>query len=432
MSLKKNKKIISIATIAALMHTAQPFASTNLFKPYSPTLRFAAAPKQCHFRVGANGEYGTSSTGKNGNSRRANVLNIFETSQSALAALEQPTDAVETAGFIAMRNQLRVAAARDDGQRGHIALSGKFEQWDVTPHVTYTTGVDFMPGNISLNVAVPMRGMRVHGITRKELTKTTGIVPVQDQATHYLLTDDIKAKAKTFGNLDLSDWEATGIGDVAVLLGWANNYPQTKDNLENVELHAFVGFTAPTAAQKDEDKAFSIALGNDGAWSLPIGLGLDLDFKNHIALGAEAQFEVLFDDTKVRRIKTSPAQTEFLLFNKTRVTKDHGLTWRFCLYGQAYHFLGGLSLKAAYEYVKHENDRLTPKSDSVSASAVNSSVRLHEWNMHHFIFQMNYDFFKGLEKSIIKPQISFFYKLPVDGKLVLAPQTFGGQVAFNF
>ena len=426
-------KIIPFIAVATALQTAHPFAATNLFKAHSPTLRLAQAPKKCHFRVGANGEYGQSRTGRNADSSKVNVLNLFEASQSALAALEQPTDAVLNAtDFINVRDQLRIIGARDDGTRSHIALSGKFEQWDVTPHVTYSSPIDLIPGTLSIMVALPIRQMRIDDVTVKDLTNKGAIVPAQDLATTTLLTDAIVANAKKFGGLDLGNWEQTGLGDLEILFGWANNYPQTKDNLENVELHAFIGFTAPTAEEKDENKAFSVALGNDSAWSLPLGIGLDLDFKHHIALGAEAQFEILFDDTKVRRIKTSPVQTEFLLFNKARVTKDHGLTWRFLLYAQGYHLWSGLSLKTAYEYVKHENDRLTPKSDSVSAGAVNSSAKLGEWNMHHFIFQLNYDFFEETKNFAVKPQLSLFYKLPIDGKLVLAPQTFGGQLAFNF
>jgi hypothetical protein len=246
------------------------------------------------------------------------------------------------------------------------------------------------------------------------------------------LTDDIKQTAKTLGNLDLGEWSDTGLGDLVVTLDWSNDYPQEKQSLRNVELHAFLGLSTPTGRERDEDRAFSIALGNDGAWSLPFGLGIDLDFKYRIALGAEAQFEVIFDDTKVRRIKTEEHQTEFLLFNKERVTKDHGLSWRFYLYLQGFRFWRGFSLKGAYEYAKHDSDRLTPKSDRVSATVANGSRTLNEWNMHHFVFQLNYDFFKETGNFAITPQLSFFYKLPITGQRVINPHTIGGQLVVNF
>lgn len=423
------KRLLAALMVASAAHTALPFAPTNLFAPYASSLRLPSAPKKCAFRVGANGEYGQTNTGKNADGRKANVLNLFETSQSVLAALEQPTTAVATTDFIATRNALHILGAYDDGTRGHIALQGKFEQWDVTPHVSYKPCIDAIPGALSLSAALPVRGMRVYDV--KLTDKTTGILPV-DVDVQSFLTTDMVGNAKKYGNLEMKNWDGTGLGDLAVTLGWSNDYPQTKDSLENVELHAFVGFTAPTSERKNEDKAFAMALGHDGAWTMPIGLGLDLDFKHHIALGAEAQFEIAFNDTKVRRVKTDVHQTEFLLLNKSRVTTDHGLTWKFNVYAQAYHFLGGFSLKAAYEYIKHEADRLTVKEDNISSAAANSSARLKEWNMHHMIFQANYDGFECCKDACIKPQVSVFYKLPVDGKLAVQPQTFGGQLALNF
>ena len=160
----KMKHLLAALVAASAAHTALPFAPTNLFTPYSSSLRLPSAPKKCAFRVGANAEYGQTNTGKNADSRKANVLNIFETSQSVLAALEQPTTDVATTDFIATRNALRVAGARDDGKRGHIALQGKFEQWDATPHATYSPCIDVVPGKLSFGVALPVRGMRVYDV----------------------------------------------------------------------------------------------------------------------------------------------------------------------------------------------------------------------------------------------------------------------------
>jgi len=146
-------------------------------------------------------------------------------------------------------------------------------------------------------------------------------------------------------------------------------------------------------------------------------------------LGLDAQFEVVLDDSKDRRMKTHPYQTEFLLLNKGRSTKEHGLTWKFYLYAQAFQFWRGLSLKAAYEYIKHDNDRLSPKTDDFNANIANTARSLEEWYTHNLIFSLNYDFFKCKR---IKPQLSLFYKLPLTGKRVVMPQTLGGQLTLNF
>ena len=109
---------------------------------------------------------------------------------------------------------------------------------------------------------------------------------------------------------------------------------------------------------------------------------------------------------------------------------DHGFLWKFYLYLQGFHFYKGLSLKTAYEYLKKDSDSLSPKSDEFNAGVVNSARWLDEYFSHHVIFSLNYDFFK--ECKHFKPQLSLFYKLPVGGKGIIAPDTFGGQIAVSF
>lgn len=412
----------------AVFAKAAAFAPTNFFPPYAPTLRLPPVSECDPFRLGVNVEWGKTHKGRNWDGKKRNVLQINDDTQSTIAMFEFATPDVLTPEFIAIRDALRIIGARDDGQRGHITLTGEFEQIDVTPHVRYVLPVNWCSGELALFLGLPIRHARIDGV---HFTDLTNPLACPDQRVQELLTgsfDLLKLKTKALGNLSLDDWKETGLGDLLFTVGWSNDYPQDKDGLHNVELHAFIGVLFPTSEPKDEDRAFSIAFGNDGAWAMPFGLGIDLDFAHHIALGAEAQFEVIFDHTKTRRMKTHLSQTEFLLLNKGRASKDHGLTWKFYLYLQAYRFWRGLSFKTSYEYVKHDSDRLTPKSDDFNSAIVNSAHSLGEWNMHHFIFDINYDFLC----TRFKPQLHFFYKLPITGKKVINPHTIGGQLAVNF
>lgn len=441
MKTKTIKKLLVGVSLLVLAE-ASAFAPTNFFPPYDPALRLPPASDKDPFRIGLNIEWGETHNCRNWDGDKHNVLQIHNDSESSIAALYNPTTAVATADFLNLNRLLRIAGgawrpggvggggAFDDGVRGHIRWTGHFEQVDFTPHLRYEFPFNFA-GHLAISAMLPIRHAEIDDTHYEDLTGgDLAVVPAHDLVVQQQMTNDIRAFAKKYGNLDLTDWDKTDIGDLTVMLDWFKDFEQNKEALKNVELHAKLGVSFPTGLEKDEDKAFSLAFGNDGAWGLPFGIGLDLDFKYHIALGVEADFEVIFDHTKTRRMKTEIHQTDFLLLNKGRASMDYGFLWKFYVYLQAFHFWKGLSLKFAYEYAKHDSDSLTPKDNQFNSMIANTARSLDEWYSHNLIFSMNYDFFK--EIKCCKPQIHFFFKLPVGGKRIIYPWTLGGQLAFNF
>jgi len=410
------------------------FAPVNFFPPYDTNYRFhyPDVDDDVSYRAGINFEFGSTSQGRNWRGKTSNVLRLYDESQNTIAMLLNPTSCIQdrVGNLLACITGACAGHPTDDCQRGHVQLTGKFDGWEVTPHFRYLLPFDVLGGDIGISAHLPIRHAKVSGIKRCDLTGDCRMV---DLEVKRLLTDVICQKTREFGCLDLSSWSQTGLGDLVFLLDWMNAYYQTKENLKEVTVHAKVGLSIPTGKEKDEDKAFSMPLGvGDGAWGIPFGIGLDLYFKQRIMIGGEAEFFILFDKTRLRRLKTHEFQTEFLLLNKGKATKDHGLHWKFNIYLQAYQFWKGLSAKVTYQYFKHDDDRLTPSSDVFSSLIVNTAHSLKEDNMHHFIFQMSYDFFEERAHCWIKPQVNLFYKVPLTGRGTIEPHTFGGQIGFNF
>ena len=425
------KKLLLYVAVGMGLHSmASAMAPNNFFAPYDPNLRLAAAP-DTKFRVGLNVEGGSTRTGRDLNHNKSNVLQLYDATQSTIAMVMVPTCQIANQLPISLPVLTSWAGApTDDGYRGHIQMTGKFEQVDATVYGTYLLPQRIVPGDLSLSAYLPVRQVSVDGIQFKDLTRPNTAADLDIIAFLAGFTN-FKNSLKTVANLDLNAVHKTGLGDLLFMLNWQNDYRQDKEFLKNVTMFAQIGLSFPTGAKKDENRAFSVALGNDGAVSMPIGIGMELDFVHHITAGLDVDFLILFDETRNRRLKTDFRQTEFLLLNKGLSTKDHGLTWQFNLFLQALHVAGGLSAKVAYDYIKHDDDRLTAKSDAFNNAVINSAKILEEWNMHHFIFSVSYDFFKEC-KNWGQPQINFFYKLPVTGKGIVNPQTFGGQLAFNF
>jgi len=253
-----------------------------------------------------------------------------------------------------------------------------------------------------------------------------------DLLTKELVTDSIDEVVKELGGLSIRDWDRSGLGDIAVVAKFYRDFPQEKEHLKNVRITAHAGVTIPTSEQRNEDEAFSFSLGNDGAWGIPLGLALDLDFSDYVRAGVEGYFLALLDETRIRRMKTDEHQTDFLLLHKGRSARSFGPMWRFLFYAQFSGLIEGLSATTAYHFTKHDNDTLIPQTDEFLHGVVNSAESLREWAIHNFLFQLNFDAGVAHKNWWIKPHVSLFYKLPLIGKRSISTSTFGAQIGLSF
>ncbi|MCK4650967.1 hypothetical protein KAT08_02205 [Candidatus Babeliales bacterium] len=403
------------------------YAPTNFHKPYDVNFRMAEW-KGTRFRFGTNFEYGTTNKCRDFDENKVGVLRIYNKNESALAML---LGAKRGSDIHQLANNLlpAFAPAADDGERGRFLLDGKFEGLDFTFCGQYRLPIETIPGKFDFYTYIPFRYMRVGNVKWNDQTKD---VLNADRDVKRYLTDNISDVVKELGDLDISSWNKTSIGDIIFMLSWYLDFRQLKEHLKNVRITSRIGLTIPSASEKDEDKVFSLPLGNDGAWGVPLIASIDLDFVRKVKAGLEFEALILFDRIRERRLKTDEHQTDFLLLHKGKATKSFGVTWKFNLFVQVQHFLSGLSGMIAYQFLKHDDDKLTAQTNDFSYSIINSAQSLKEWGMQNFVFQLNYDFFKDCRNCWLKPQLSFFYKLPVTGKQVINPHTFGGQLAFNF
>lgn len=430
-----NKKLLLASIILYSLNTAEAFLRThdgaNFFRPADSTVKLPYLEKT-RWQLGSRFEYGRTRVGRNYADCRRNILQIHDEYESALHMIENPSSCLDERLTTPSGGNLRLflQTVPRDGVRGTQCLTGKFSGWDWTLFGHKIISVTQIPGAFRFSVHVPLSHKKISHVaicdrTNCDITQATAPF---DLLTKQFITQDLRNNVQKWGCLDLSEWEKTGLGDIVCVLEWKGVFPQKKENLKEVDLSGRVGVSIPTGEAKDEDKAFSMPMGNDGAWAVPFGISLGLNFLHKIRAGIDADFLALFDTRRVRRLKTVNEQTEFLLLNKGLTLKEYGLTWQFHLYVQAYHFAKGLSASCAYDYVKHDGDRLIPKTNAFDTCIVNTAHSLKEWNVHNLIFKLNYD----ITYKSYTPQLELFYKLPVSGKNVIDPETFGIQVAINF
>lgn len=441
-----------LLVFSCLGTAAHAFAPANFGRAYDYAGRLSSLA-DVNFKLGAKLEYGDTRDGRNSLHQRRNVLALQDDTQSTLNMILNPVGAVATNAALAAAitgltfggQPIPVDDSATGGTRGREKLMGRFSELDTTFYAGYNFSMGDWVGSLALSLFVPVVWKKIDQVSIKDLTLANA--NVQNSRTRRFVTNNLTTNVQAWGGLDLSAWDKTGVGDITLLLEWKKLLFPDCDYVKRVNFMAQLGVIFPSAQEKDENRAFSMPLGNDGAWSMPFGLGMEMMFPYYIKIGVDGTVEVLFDHTRVRRLKTNVNQTEFFLLNKGRATKRYGLTWQGHAFIEAFHFWDGLSLKFEYQYVSHDKDKLVSQDPAFNNATINALNGLKTWNINNLIFSATYDFcahrhFHCDHRSSchereddcfhIVPQIQFFYKLAVDGRNLIDNDTVGGQLAFSF
>jgi len=408
----------------------QAYSPTNFYRPHDVDFRSQEWKKNNCLRFGDMAEYGETSKCRNWDSDKVHVLKIYNEYQSSVAMLLGAPSG-SAAENLANSFSVPYATITDDGYRGAFRLNGEYKELSFIAFAKWKLPLNFVDGVSELNIFVPFKNMEFDNVVWNDSTRDVTSADLEFKAR---VSSQLAAQARTLGNLDINPngWSKTGIGDAVVAFKWYKDFKQEKEYLKNVRINLRAGLSIPTAEARNQDEALALPLGNDGAWGIPVNVGLDLDFISNIRTGIEMDFLGLFDSSGTYRMKTSRYQTDFLLLNKGRATKTQGATWRFNLFGQAKNIFNFASAMINYEFFKKDEDRLHPKTYEFDYSIVNSAESLKERNFHNFVFRLAINPLGIKSRFRFDPQFSFFYKYPFAGKRTIVSETFGAQLAFNF
>jgi hypothetical protein len=283
----------------------------------------------------------------------------------------------------------------------------------------------YLPHNLIFGLYLPW-----YSVERKN-------VHWRDARTHELFEelplDECLSKLEKIGHINLRQgWKRSGIGDLATLVWWFKNYPQLKRHLRDVRLGARGGLLFPTGKKGDEERLLGLPFGHDGSLGILFGGTLELGLNHYIILGADIEFIHLFGNTRLRRVRVDPAQTDLLLMTRLPAFRDPGFIQHYTLFIQALRFYRGLSLTLAYQYTKQNNDKLFLSSDRFDSRFADCSESLDDWTVHNLVFKLNYDFFGLYHDHPIQPSIAAFYKLGLNGKRSIVADTLGATVSISF
>jgi hypothetical protein len=347
--------------------------------------------------------------------RKTNVLEIYQRNQNALAALK---------GFDSETEE------------------GQLSQWFNINDDNGTQGLFRPTGHLSipLNLLLSQRFYFDHGLSfalhlpiiHMELKDVRFQRLHEARTEEQELAEDLLERIRQRAGLNTQGWKRTGIGDLVAQMTWMRDFPQIKPALTNVRVQARLGVDFPTGKVRDEDRLLALPFGNDGAWGLQFGGGIDLTFCWTLRAGLDAEFLYLFPNTRCRRIKTVCDQTDLLFLTKVPVLREFGLNQQFNIYLESCNFWRGLSAKINYQLLKQNDDRIDVGSDLIDPTIVNSAESLQEWTAHSLIFSLRYDLWKDLPDAPVLPSIMGWFKWGFNGKRAILANTLGLQLSLAF
>lgn len=435
--------------------TMQAFAPANFFRSDDPLLTLPMLKNQ-RGSLGLTVEAAVKSHGRDIKSQHVNVLAVHDPLQAgahmflnpATTALSSNATYVFATNTNPVIDNLNLPANQG---RGKLTFDGDHEEIDLNLFGSYLISWGKIPGEMRFSLFVPVKSRKMRHFNFTSLTPKPAAAPTSPDEKAGLLNANLPSVASAVG-LDLTPVDRSGLGDVVGTLEWLYHFREDARYFRNITLRAKVGLSLPTAHEKDEDRAFDVPLGNDGSWGIPYGLSASVEAVEQLKIGLDVEFLSLLQRTKVRRLKTHPAQTDFLLLNKGRARKEPGMRYEVSPYIQVLGYEDIVSFKIGYQFVGHAKDKLKLKDDAfatkvttdvrtagpglVSATAtaqdvVSSSNSLRKWHVHNLLLMANIDLAHG-DRETPAAQLSFFFKPSITGKHLIDSDTIGGQLAVTF
>lgn len=424
--MKRHIAICLILVGLSFVYTSQALFPINIHRPWDINYR---SPRWCTTKtqITSWAEGGAHERGVNGDNTEVNPLRIWQSDQNAVAMLDGFDADSPLTKKLDMLEMICGNGQVDNDVRGHLFFDG---------NLNYRVGFGisarcFLPRNFSLAVHVPFYSMRLNNV---QIQDRTGTANMCDLAVRQSLTNNfIDTVHMLDPTLNLSGWKRSGLGDVVFMGEWLREFPQKKPILKCVTLNARLGAITPTGVPANADDIFSVPFGCDNSSGIIAGGGLDVNWWNLMRAGFDVELIHLFGNTRTRRVKVAEGQTEHLFLAKVSAHKDYGITRRYNLFLEASHVVGGLSLRAAYQFWHHGEDKLTLCTNKFSSQIANTAQNLQEWTIHQGIFILSYDFQCHMDEcSLFQPHISVFYKYPFNGQRAALAHTYGLTFTLNF
>lgn len=420
---KRNNFLVGLLVLTTQISAIAPL---GMFAPYDLNIRGERPHHNGKVQFSSLVEKSHKTSGFNLAGNDVNALQIYDATENVLGLY---------VGYDGSSDVTIAITGGEDSDAGKYTTTGKYSATQFAVGGTYGFGSGFL-----VRAFLPIYSASLSDVTWKYAGNLTSFIG----ATMADVFKSFEFESENLFGLNVSGWNKTGFGDLAILFDWERDFPRRENILRNVRPTLRLGITLPTGVQRNTTHLGSVPFGADGSVTIPFGGGIRADLGRYFQLGFNAQFWYIWGKTKLRRIKTSFYQSDLLLPTVTNAAKQHGVIQNFSIYGGVHSKDRRFLLKGFYEYVRKGEDIITPvdtkygsdvindHSSDATTGAAKGQKSLDEYTSHSFTIKAGYDHHYAQSRGKVIPQVYLFYKGSFYGSYVNVASTVGIQLSLDF
>ncbi len=302
---------------------------------------------------------------------------------------------------------------------GNLQFEGKFHSFEILLEAYQNICAGFF-----LHVMIPIRKLKINRISSKDLTpKNEESNPVWQQFR------------RNFGailerqRVSIAPFSKMGLGDVTFTAGWARNYEDT-ETLDFIDIDARIGVLFPSGKPRNEDEIFSLPLGYNKHYGVPLTFNSSLGLWDWLTAGFHISALFLVHRMQSIRVKTDVIQSGLIKLAQTQAKVDPGSLLNLQVYLKADHVTHGISTYLIYHFNYREPTTIINKgSIEFDKLALLSDQSYQSWRMHSLQFGFEYDCASKI--TDVGPRLGIFYNHVLNGKRIFNADLKYGSIGFD-
>ncbi len=274
---------------------------------------------------------------------------------------------------------------------------------------------------------LPVRNIKINDICFKDLSPDDEEIPNNKNPMWLAFQQNFDAILARY-DLSRAPINETGVGDLTILAGWANNYQET-EFLDFIDTTLKFGVLVPTGKTRNENQIFSIPLGYNGHVGVPFSGDVAIGLYDWLTIAGHLDGIFFASTNRNIRLKTAPSQNGIIKLAKGSADINKGALWSFGLSLKADHLYRGFSALMGYSFAAQRSDTVFPCDSCFDSSIANCDETLQGWSMQTIHFLAEYDFTK--DDSRAGARLAAFYNIIVDGRRIFKTNMVGGILGID-